>query len=244
MKFINDIVLNLILVTYPILVYFIYNCYRQLKCEKYSNILLDVSLFTSLYLCLKFANDNDISKIIIFSNIPILVSYLKKRMNTGILLSIIIIYYVKYVYDYQIILMIIKFISFLLIYIICKKKNDSKFITIISVIQGFFLSFEYFYYFDNRNILVLIIVMFIFYILPFLLLYLFNLTDNITNLYQTVRELEDEKTIKEYISNNLKNQKITYETLKKEANCDKYGFRYLKRLIKKYNCELDIEILE
>ena len=51
MSFINDIVLNLILVSFPFLMYFIYNCYRELKCEKYSDLLLDVALVSSLYLC-------------------------------------------------------------------------------------------------------------------------------------------------------------------------------------------------
>ena len=201
MKIINEIVLNLILVIFPIVIYFIYNCYRELKCEKYNNILLNVSLFTSLYLCLKYGNMKDISKIILFSNIPILVAYLKKQHNVGIILSIITIYYAIVTYKCNINLMIFKFLCYLTIYLISKYKNisDNKFIIITSTIQGFFLSFEYFYHINNSNIITILelfIIMVIFYIVPFVLLYLFKLTDNITNLYQTVTEYEKEKQIK------------------------------------------------
>ncbi len=221
MKILNDVILNLILVIFPILIYFIYNCYRELKCEKYNHILLDVSLFTSLYLCFKYGNSYDVSKVILFSNIPILVSYLKKQPKIGIILSIITIYYTKDTYHYEVLLMIIKFICYLIIYMISKFRNtkDDKFIMIISIIQGFFLSFEYSYYMQSTDmitILELIIIIIIFYIVPFTLLYLFKLTDNITNLYQTVAELDKENQIKNSIF------KITHEVKNPIAVCKGY----------------------
>ena len=88
MNIAGTIILNLILITFPILIYFIYNCYRELKCEKYNNILLNLSLFTSLYFCFKYGG-KDISKITLFANIPILLAYLKKEHKTAIILSII-----------------------------------------------------------------------------------------------------------------------------------------------------------
>lgn len=221
MEIMNDIVLNLILVVFPILVYFIYNCYRELKCEKYNNILLDVSLFSSLYLCLRYGDSGDISKIILFSNIPILVAYLKEEVNVGIILSLIDVIYAKYILDYSVILMIIKFICYLVIYMISKRKNakDNKFIITASAIQGFFLSFEYFNHISNYNILTILelfMVMVIFYIVPFALLYLFKLTDNITNLYQTVTELEKEKQVRNSLF------QITHEVKNPIAVCKGY----------------------
>lgn len=51
-----------------------------------------------------------------------------------------------------------------------------------------------------------------------------------------------ESVLEEYTKKNLTNKKIKFENLKKEAECDKFGFRNLKNLIEKYNCETDIEI--
>ncbi len=48
--------------------------------------------------------------------------------------------------------------------------------------------------------------------------------------------------LKEYTKMHLTNKNVKYEKIKKEAECDKYGLRNLKNLIKKYNCEIDIEI--
>lgn len=52
----------------------------------------------------------------------------------------------------------------------------------------------------------------------------------------------NDKVLKEYLEKNLTNKKISFDKITKEAECDKYGFRNLKKLIQKYNCELDIEI--
>ena len=51
-----------------------------------------------------------------------------------------------------------------------------------------------------------------------------------------------EDILRTYIKENLVNQKVKYEELLKEAECEKFGFRNLKHLIEKYNSELDIEI--
>ena len=56
MYFVEDIILNIILMMFPILVFFIYNCYREVCMEKYSNLILDVSLVTSMYLCFRYGN--------------------------------------------------------------------------------------------------------------------------------------------------------------------------------------------
>ena len=58
MYFMEDIILNIILMMFPILVFFIYNCYREVCMEKYSNLILDVSLVTSMYLCFRYVNAN------------------------------------------------------------------------------------------------------------------------------------------------------------------------------------------
>ena len=49
MNNVEGIVLNLILVMFPLLIYFMYNCYRELKCEKYNVLLLDSELLFQKY---------------------------------------------------------------------------------------------------------------------------------------------------------------------------------------------------
>ena len=210
MKILSDIALNIILITFPILMYFIYTCYRELKCEKYNSIVLNISLFTSLFLSLKFANTRNLIQVLVFCNIPILLAYLKKEPKVAIILSLITIYYSLSIYKININIMIIKYICYYIIYLLSQKNHlsDNKYINIISVIQGFFISYEYVYNYKLLNINTIFEIFFIillFYIIPSILIHLFNLTDRITNLFVTVSELEKEKQLKNMVF------KITHE---------------------------------
>lgn len=221
MNIMNDVILNVVLMMFPMLVYFIYNCYRELKCEKYNSILLNVSLFSSLYLCLKYGQIASHPQILLFCNIPILVAYLKKQPTVAIVLSTITIYYSYYIFNQSITIILIKFISYLIIYIIGRKRNikDNTFIILIAVIQGFFISFEHSFIYKTNNILTIIellVAIVLFYIVPIILLYLFNLADNITKLYFTVSELEKDKQLKNSLF------KITHEVKNPIAVCKGY----------------------
>jgi len=221
MDIISDVVLNLILMVFPILVYFIYNCYRELRCEKYNNLLLNVSLVSSMYLCFKYGNIEDNMEMLLFCNLPIVVSYLKSQYKVAILLSFMVIFYASFDSVISVIILIVKFISYFLIYLIGKKKNirDNTFIISIAVLQGFFISFEYFYLFrhsDLFTIIEIILLMILFYVLPFILLYLFKLGDQITTLHLTVSELEKDKQLKNSLF------KITHEVKNPIAVCKGY----------------------
>ena len=221
MNIIKEIVLNIVLVLFPILIYFIYNCYRELKSEKYNSILFNLSLFSSLYLCLKYGYSQSNIQIYLFCNIPILIAYLKKNTSVAIILSLMLLLYTKYILNQTTIIMLMKFISYLVIYLISKKRTlkDKDFIAIISILQGFYTSTEIFFYNNTKNIITIIILIistFIFYFLPFILLYLFKLTDNISSLYLTAREFEKEKQLKNSLF------KITHEVKNPIAVCKGY----------------------
>ena len=221
MNIMMDVILNIVLIMFPVLVYFIYNCYRELKCEKYNELLLDVSLVSSMYLCIKCGNIENNSLGLLFCNLPIVVSYLKKQSSVAVLLSMLVIVYSYLYFDVSIIWMIFKYSSYFLIYCLGKRRSirDNTFIILIVILQGFFLSFEYFYCFSHSNILTLIeivIVMLLFYLLPFVLLYLFRLADQITTLHLTVSELEKDMQIKNSLF------KITHEVKNPIAVCKGY----------------------
>ena len=221
MRLINDVIPNIIIITFPLLIYFIYNCYRELKCEKYNNLLLNVALFSSLCLFLKYGNTKAFSQVLLFSNIPILLAYLKKQPQVAILLSLIIVFYASKMPNQSLIIMSLKFISYLLIYIIGRKRNikENTFIILIAILQGFFVSIEYSFIsttFNIINIVELLIAIILFYILPIIILYLFNLADSITSLFLAVSEIEKDKQLKNSLF------KITHEVKNPIAVCKGY----------------------
>ncbi len=217
----NGIFLNLILLFFPILVYFVYYCYCEVCMEKYNQTLLSVALFSSLYLCLKFGNvfQNDFT--IIFCNLPIIVAYLKKQSIVGIIMSIVVIYYIYCRSNFSIIIICLNLGCYYLLYLLAKYRHvkNNTFILSIVVVQGFFFSIGYFgiiHNFHFFHLVEILFVMMLFYILPFSLLYLFQMGDKVTRLYSTVSELERDKQIKNSLF------KITHEVKNPIAVCRGY----------------------
>ncbi len=221
MDIMKDVVLNLILMVFPILVYFIYNCYRELKCEKYNQLLLNVALVSSMYLCFKYGNVWDNALGLLFCNLPIVVAYLKNQSNVALLLSCMVVLYAHFVFNLDVIFFVLKYICYFFVYLLARKRmvKENRFILIIVVLQGFFLSFEYFYTFHYSDVVTLVgllLVMILFYLLPFMLLYLFRLGEQITSLHLTVSELEKDKQIRNSLF------KITHEVKNPIAVCKGY----------------------
>ncbi len=214
----NIIFLNLILIIFPILMYLVFTCYSSLNNKKVARVVFIITIMTSLYLGLEYSL-KDIN-LLIFSNIPLLICYFKKEGLLGICLSIIIIIYSSIIYNINIYIEIIKHLSYFITYIILYKKKEFNylFLKIISIIQGFFLSFEYFINSSKGidKIITLMLYIAIIYILTFFSLYLFKIADNITNLYQEINKIKEE--------NKLKNSlfKLTHEIKNPIAVCKGY----------------------
>ena len=221
MRIIDGVVLNLILIVFPILIYFIYHCYRCIFMEKYNDLILDVALFSSLYLCLKYDSFRDSMFLLFFCNLPVVLAYLKRRLYVAIGLSVVIIFYYYNYNLYNVFFIIINFLLYFFIYFAGRKKNikNNTFILAVVVIQGFFSSMFYFSVVRDRDFLMVIsffLIILLFYIFLFLLLYLFQLADNITSLYLTVSEFEKNKKIKDSLF------KITHEVKNPIAVCKGY----------------------
>lgn len=218
---IENIILNLILIIFPILVYLVLVCYQNDTNKKRKNILLNIALFTSLYLCLKFGITENNNKILLFCNIPIVIAYIKKQKYTGITLSIINVLYCYFIYDKLYIITIIKYISYLILYFCSQKRKLSSngFILSVAVLQGFFLSFEYFFRKTDvliKDFIMLLIIVFIYYFVTFSILYIFKVIEKIESLNSTIKMLEKDKTIKDALF------KLTHEIKNPLAVCKGY----------------------
>ena len=69
----EDIILNTVLIVFPILVYLVLVCYKNDINKNYNNLLLSIALISSLYLCLRFGIIDGNSKVLLFCNIPIVI---------------------------------------------------------------------------------------------------------------------------------------------------------------------------
>ena len=199
---VENIILNIILVVFPLLVYLVLVIYNDNTSKKNNSNLMTITLITSLYLCIRFGSLEPNTKVLLFCNIPIVIAYMQKKPILAIMLSLANVIYCYYMFHSLMIIIIIKYISYLILYLCARKKNLSVngFILSIAVIQGFFLSFEYFFRTTNITIndfMELIILVFVYYFVTFAIVYIFRVTQKVESLNKTVKLLEKDKMIKE-----------------------------------------------
>lgn len=217
----NLIILNTILVIFPILIYLVFSCYNLFTNKNIERLIFLITMCTSLYLSLNYnINLNNNSLLLIFCNIPILICYIKRKSLLGIIFSIIVIIISYLKFDLNIYIISLKYLIYLLTYILLVKDRrfNYLFLKIIAIIQGFFLSFEYFYV-NNSNLNSLLSIFFIaliIYIITFFSLYMFKLADGITNLYEIVSNIEKENKLRDSLF------KLTHEIKNPIAVCKGY----------------------
>lgn len=216
----EDVLINIILIMFPILCYFVYSCYVEVINNKYNRIIFIMLLISSLYLCFKYGSIYENDKVLLFCNIPIVVAYLKKEGLFGIVLSSFVILYCYFLFDYNVCIMVFKYLGYFICYLIALRKRVSSdnFLAIIAVIQGFFISFEYFFKkgYDINLLVDLFIVVIVFYFVTFWALYLIKTADKITSLHVTIKKLEKEKVIMDSLF------KLTHEIKNPIAVCKGY----------------------
>lgn len=237
----KEIILNIILITFPILVYFLLSIYKNDSSKKYNDLLLSISLTTSLYLCLRFGTITSNNKILLFCNIPILIALIKNKLSFAVLLSLVNIVYCYQIDNVLLIITSIKYLSYISLYLIARKKGLSENGLILSaaVLQGFFLSFEYFFlevHTSINDIIILLILVFVYYFITFISVYIFKLIEKVQSFNKTIKLLEKDKKIKDALF------KLTHEIKNPLAVCK--GYLEMIDLNKKDRAEKYIVIMK
>ena len=214
------IILNVILVVFPILIYLVFSCYNLLTNKKLDKLIFIVTMCTSLYLSLCFNYSDGNSLLLIFCNIPPLICYFKKETKLGIILSLMVVLISYYKYDINIFIVTLKYLGYFITYILLVKNREFNylFLKIIAIIQGFFISFEYFYINAGGidDLISLIIFALIIYGITFFCLYMFKLADGIREMHLMIEKVEKENNLRDSLF------KLTHEIKNPLAVCKGY----------------------
>ena len=214
------VILNIILVVFPILIYLVFSCYNLLTNKKLDKLIFIVTMCTSLYLSLCFNYDDGNSLLLIFCNIPPLICYFKKESKLGIVLSLMVVLISYYRYDVNILIVALKYLGYFITYMLLVKNREFNylFLKIIAIIQGFFISFEYFYVNAGGilDLVHLIIFALIIYGITFFCLYMFKLADGIRDMYLMIEKFERENNLRDSLF------KLTHEIKNPLAVCKGY----------------------
>ena len=212
----SEVFFNIILILFPILMYLVFCCYDSLTNYKIEKVAFILTILTSVYLALTFNSD---SKILLL-NIPILICYFKKEGLLGIIISLGIVIFSYYVDMVNIYVIVLKYGCYFITYIILYKRKEFNylFFKISAIIQGFFISMEYFINtsYEVDKVIDLFLYIGIIYIITFISLYLFKLASNVSDLYKTVNKVQEENKLKNALF------KLTHEIKNPIAVCKGY----------------------
>lgn len=201
------LVINGIVVVFPILVYTFFIVYEEnMKLEK-SNIMLKISLFISMYLALYFKKYVGLNYQISCLILPIILSYLYNEGKVALILSTLLCLHSCFSLNYNIYTSII---FFLLLYIAYKKYsksnmsskfliNSSIFLMLICFVVNLIISYNDIVMLDE------IISLIMYSLIIYAINYGINESKNIISLHMNLKEFEKEKNIK------LNLFKITHE---------------------------------
>lgn len=214
------IILNVILVVFPILIYLVFSCYNLLTNKKLDKLIFIVTMCTSLYLSLCFNYSDNNSLLLIFCNIPPLICYFKKETKLGVILSLMVVLISYYKYDINLFIVSLKYLGYFITYMLLVKNSEFNylFLKIIAIIQGFFISFEYFYINAGGidDLISLIIFALIIYGITFFCLYMFKLADGIREMHLMIEKVEKENNLRDSLF------KLTHEIKNPLAVCKGY----------------------
>lgn len=201
------LVINGIVVVFPILVYTFFIVYEEnMKLEK-SNIMLKISLFVSMYLAIYFKKYVGLNYQISCLILPIILSYLYNEGKVALILSTILCLHSCFSLNYNIYTSII---FFLLLYLAYKKYSKSNMSSKFLINSSIVLMLIYFVanlIISYNDIVMLdeIISLIMYSLIIYAINYGINESKNIISLHMNLKEFEKEKNIK------LNLFKITHE---------------------------------
>jgi len=234
MYIINELILGTILTLFPLTIYTIYISYLNTFYKKEKNIYLDFVLFSSLIFVIKYLNSSVV--LIFMINIPLLVSYLKNRDSTIILLSIIISFYISKVLSISVFYFIFEYLVYYGLFKIIK--NNNRFMDVFISIKCFIVSIESILllnlnYNNVFSFLYFILLIISFIIITYFILNLIIKADSFVEVKNVKMELDKEKELK------LALFKLTHEIKNPIAVCRGYlemmNYKDIKRVEKYFN---------
>ncbi len=236
MNIFDNLLINLTYLFFPIMIYLVYFANAKNLDVKEKNIYFEISMISSTYLLLRNLNINNYIYVIVIVNIPLLITYLKRRLNVSIVLSVILIIFLYLKINISLVLLITEYGLYFFIYYILNMRNTIDVNMIFfpfSIIRIFFMIFITTYYFLNKIdltflILNVVIMTVMFLLISYIILLLFNKSEAVLDYNSTINELNREKEIKLSlfkISHEIKNPLAVcrgYLDMMSEANYKNY----------------------
>jgi len=217
LQIINALLINTIILLFPLVISMFYFAHNQNLDKERNDTFLDFALLSSVYLFYTHCKIENAMDLIVLINIPLILSFVNKRNFVSTIISLLIIFMYDANNNIPIFIIVIEYIIYYVIYLI-KRKNDL--LILISFFTGkFILTIIQLLYIGSYDILTIInklLILICFIAITNLIIYLFKMGEDIIKLHLTIKELEQEKQIRDSLF------KITHEIKNPIAVCKSY----------------------
>ena len=223
MSFIEVIIKSLVFLICPLAIYMLYTIYKRNMSIEEKDIAFELSVFSSLYLILRYDCSFYKGYPIIIFDIPLLICYYKRKIGLSVFISIILIIYQYLFLNLNLTFLVFEYISYLTIYtfIIKKKIKPISIVNIFIVIKSFMLSLSVFWFIkpentDISNLIYLFSIILVLYFVTNLIIYFFAKGEKIVDLSNDLEKIEKEKELRSSLF------KVTHEIKNPIAVCKGY----------------------
>ncbi len=217
MNLFSSVLITIIILSYPLIIYLFYAAHNKKYNDKVKSIWLDIALFSSLYLFLKFEPFFLHSSVMIV-NVPLIIAYVLRKRRTALIMSIFIVFYMMKSYNFNFFYLILEYsvYYFASLLKIDQRYQGFSYITVFTIFKVIVLAI--YDYYINNTVISFFELMFIFnmYITANLILVMIKMGDTIMDYHMSARDLEEERQFKKTIF------KITHEIKNPLAVCKGY----------------------
>lgn len=222
MNLFEIVLLDIILITFPLLFYLFYLAYSKNTNQEERDLFLNIALISSIYLTIRFKIDDSGLISLLLLNVPLLIAYLKKSRTSILCVSALIVFqYVTHL-QWNVAFLILEYIIYYLLYyyLVKEHKRTGIFVHIFLVIKLAVFTLMLVLMHDNpassHPLFKLIANGICFYLVTFFVILMFDKGREIIRLHMTLKELEQDNQIKMSLF------KITHEIKNPIAVCKGY----------------------
>ena len=198
MKIFDIMILDIVLISMPLMVYLLYLAYTKTFNKKENELLIVVTIFSILYLIVKYTNPLFKNIPFMIINIPLLIAYIKKSKPSILISSFIMVLYYYDFYQNYLFVIIFEYILYYLLYLKSfKELKIHNFILafttikiIITIILLSYLNYKFPIYIEE----VLIEGIYL-YVISNIIINLVNKTEEILKLHMNIKEIKQNEQI-------------------------------------------------
>ncbi len=223
MSIFGGVITNTVYILFPLTVYIIYTAYIRNLEQKEKKLFLELALYSSLYMLIRYGVMFKTVYPALLFNIPLVISLMKDQKLSSILISIILIAFNYYKFHFSLILLIIEYLAYFTAYLVFynKKNRNIAIINSFIIIRTITIIHQTIFYImpESPFLEMLYYILFsslLFSFLSYIIIMILDKSENIINYNSTLNELNREKEIRESLF------KITHEVKNPLAVCRGY----------------------